>query len=581
MKTIYHTFKTLCVGLLGLVATGCMNFEPKAQMNDATVWKSAANFKLFANQFYSWTRDFQSGSTYQYGVSDGPHSDMRSDLIAGANLNPYSAGTNSIPASDGNYKQLYKQIYYTNLLLKKAETFSSPADIRVPVAEARFFRAYCYFELVQLYGNAILVTTPVDMNSPEMQVARNDRGEVIDRCVEDLQLAAEGLPETPAEAGRLGKDAAYAFLSRVALYEGTWQKFHANGAEASANTDRSTALLTIAREAAAKVMEGGRYKLFYDGRLGTESYRYMFILEDAQCNPAGLTTAANTEYILARRHRLADGIGLNITKAYLANAVYPTRKLANLYLCRDGLPVAKSPLFKGYQGAATEFENRDNRMLTTLAPNGAMVWNNTANNSRASWSDDDRKRALTVSVTANSGYQTHKWAVERQVADRYESMDYPVIRYAEVLLNYAEATYELRGSISDDDLDKSLNLVRARVNPEMVKLSNSLVSGNGLSMREEIRRERTVELIFEGFRIDDLKRWATAPVEMPQDQLGVLYKGTWFESHWTKQSRPFNSEGCIVLYTHRVWNDKLYLYPLPSDQLQLNPHLGQNPGWTN
>ena len=115
----------------------------------------------------------------------------------------------------------------------------------------------------------------------------------------------------------------------------------------------------------------------------------------------------------------------------------------------------------------------------------------------------------------------------------------------------------------------------------MVKLSNSLVSGNGLSMREEIRRERTVEFIFEGFRIDDLKRWATAPVEMPQDQLGVLYKGTWFESHWTKQSRPLNSEGCIVLYTHRVWNDKLYLYPLPSDQLQLNPHLGQNPGWTN
>ena len=120
---------------------------------------------------------------------------------------------------------------------------------------------------------------------------------------------------------------------------------------------------------------------------------------------------------MARRHRLADGIGLNITKAYLSNAVYPTRKLANLYLCRDGLPVAKSPLFKGYQGAATEFENRDNRMLTTLAPNGAMVWNNTANNSRASWSDDDRKRALTVSVPTvairpTSGPWSGRWLTD-------------------------------------------------------------------------------------------------------------------------------------------------------------------------
>jgi hypothetical protein len=160
-------------------------------------------------------------------------------------------------------------------------------------------------------------------------------------------------------------------------------------------------------------------------------------------------------------------------------------------------------------------------------------------------------------------------------------MDFPVIRYAEVLLNYAEATYELGGQISDNDLDISLNLVRQRVNPNMAKLSNALVTTNSLSMREEIRRERTVELMFEGYRIDDLKRWATAPVEMPMDQVGVLYKGTWFESHWTTQSRQLTSDGCILLYGDRTWSDKLYLYPLPSDQLQLNPNLGQNPGWSN
>lgn len=579
MKTIYNTIKVACVGMMAMAMTSCLDFSPEAQMNDDTVWKSASNFQLFANQFYTYTHDFQSGDPYQYAVSDGPHSDTRSDLMAEANVNVYSQGTNTVPEKDNNYTKLYQHIYYTNLLLKNAASFGDQKSIAVPVAEAKFFRAYCYFELVQLYGNVILLTEPVDIDSPKMNAVRDDRSLVIDQCVQDLQDAANGLPDTPSEAGRLSKDAANAFLSRVALFEGTWQKFHNGGADATENSERVTSLLNTAKTAAKAVMEAGHYKLFYNEKLGTESYRYMFILEDAQCNPAGLTTKDNTEYILARRHRLEDGIGLNITKAYLTNAVYPTRKLANMYVCQDGLPIDKSAQFKGYDLATSEFQNRDNRMLTTLAQRGTKVWDNTAEHCRTAWDDSDLARAKVVGATANSGYQTHKWAVERQVADRYESMDFPVIRYAEVLLNFAEAVYELQGRISDSDLDKSVNLVRQRSNPKMVKLSNALVDNNGLSMREEIRRERTVELVFEGFRIDDLKRWATAPVEMPQTLLGVKWKGTQFESLWANQSRQLDADGCIILYDNRQWDDKLYLYPLPSDQMQLNPNIGQNPGW--
>lgn len=579
MKTIYNTIKVACVGMMTMAMTSCLDFSPEAQMNDDTVWNSASNFQLFANQFYTYTHDFQSGDPYQYAVSDGPHSDTRSDLMAEANVNVYSQGTNTVPEKDNNYTKLYQHIYYTNLLLKNAASFGDQKSIAVPVAEAKFFRAYCYFELVQLYGNVILLTEPVDIDSPKMNAVRDDRSLVIDQCVQDLQDAANGLPDTPSEAGRLSKDAANAFLSRVALFEGTWQKFHNGGADATENSERVTSLLNTAKTAAKAVMEAGHYKLFYNEKLGTESYRYMFILEDAQCNPAGLTTKDNTEYILARRHRLEDGIGLNITKAYLTNAVYPTRKLANMYVCQDGLPIDKSAQFKGYDLATSEFQNRDNRMLTTLAQRGTKVWDNTAEHCRTAWDDSDLARAKEVGATANSGYQTHKWAVERQVADRYESMDFPVIRYAEVLLNFAEAVYELQGRISDSDLDKSVNLVRQRSNPKMVKLSNALVDNNGLSMREEIRRERTVELVFEGFRIDDLKRWATAPVEMPQTLLGVKWKGTQFESLWANQSRQLDADGCIILYDNRQWDDKLYLYPLPSDQMQLNPNIGQNPGW--
>ena len=565
---------TLAATLL-LTVTSCLDFEPEAQMNDSNVWNKASNFRLFANQFYGYSHDISSA------VSDGVHSDFRGDLCCEASLNVYSAGTNSIPESDGDYSGLYKKIYYTNLLLDRAASFANQKEIEVPVAEAKFFRAYLYFDLLQKYGDVILVTKPLDLDDPQLQVKRDDRGIVVDQMVKDLNEAADGLPETPTEAGRLGKDAAYAMLSRVALYEGTWQKFHTNGYATTTNTTRSTELLKIAKEAAQTVMKRNHYKLFYNSTLGTESYRYMFILEDTKCNPAGLTTADNTEYILARRHRLEDGIGINITKGWLTNATFPTRKLANMYLCQDGLPVDKSTKFNGYKTATSEFDNRDNRMLTTLAKNGDKVWNNTADNSRTTWDDTDLNRALTVDVRANSGYQTHKWAVERQVNDRLEAMDFPVIRYAEVLLNYAEAAFEIDGQISDTDLDISLNLVRNRVNPQMVKLSNALVKNNGLSMRDEIRRERTVELVFEGFRIDDLKRWKTAEIEMPMDQVGVLYTGTWFENNWSSQARQLTADGCILLYGDRTWSDKNYLYPLPSDQLQLNPNLGQNPGWDN
>lgn len=575
------SIRTLSVALASLAAASCMNLEPKSEMGDNMVWNKADNFQLFANQFYSWTRDFQMSSNYGSGVSDGPHSDYRSDLVATADINIYSQGTNSIPAKDDNYTTLYKHIYYTNLLLEQAETFADAASITVPVAEAKFFRAYSHFELVQLYGDVILLTRPLDLDSEELQAARNPRAEVIDQVILDLQEAAEALPEAASEAGRLTKYAALAMLSRVALYEGTWQKFHTGGSQATANTDRSTSLLTLAKDAAAAVIQGGKHKLFYNNTLGSDSYRYLFILEDGvQCNPANVGKSANTEYILAHRHRNGDALGTNITHAMLANVCYVTRKLANLFLCSDGLPVDKSPLFKGYVGATDEFQNRDNRMKNVLLKQGENYWDNDGK-WRTSWSDDDKKSSHVADVRSNSGYQNRKWAVERQVADAQESMDFPVIRYAEVLLNYAEAVYELNGDISDADLDLSLNLVRQRINSKMPKLSNAFVAANGLSMRDEIRRERTVELVLEGFRIDDLKRWATAPVEMVQDQLGVQVRGTWFETNWSKQARSLNAEGCIILYSDRVWNDKLYLYPLPSDQRQLNPQLGQNPGWEN
>ncbi|MCS3219379.1 RagB/SusD family nutrient uptake outer membrane protein [Bacteroides thetaiotaomicron] len=568
-----YTLKAILVMALGCLTYSCLDLDPKDQIADGNYWQEASDFKLFANQFYGWTRDF-SNSVY-----DAPHSDKRSDLILDkSGTNVYSNGTNSIPTGDNNYTDNYNRIRRTNILLQKAESYGNQSDIEQYIGEAKFFRAYCYFELLQLYGDVIITKKPLDVTDPEMKVARNDRSEVVDFMIQDLKDAAGQLPLTSAvENGRVGSEGAWAFLSRVALYEGTWQKFRGNEA-------RGKELLDVAAKAAKEVINSKNFSLYTPAILGDSAQKYMFILEDVKSNPAGLLKASNTEYIFSRRHdETLNPIGKNITKECLANAQQIAQKFAALYLCQDGLPIEKSSLylFKVDGIIAHEYQNRDNRMLYTLCVPGGYYWSN--ENSRVNWTSDAADKASAsikgYSPANGSGYANQKWAVERKVQTNSEGYDYPVIRYAEVLLNYAEAVYERDDAISDDDLNISLNLVRNRINKSMPKLSNNLVTANGLNMREEIRRERTVELFNEGFRIDDLKRWKTAETEMPKDFLGIKWTGTEYATKWPNVSYAKNSDGYIILETGRKWESKHYLYPLPTDQLQLNPNLKQNPGW--
>lgn len=565
-----------------IMATSCLDLAPKAQLSDDQVWSKASNFDLFANQFYGWTRDFQGSATVTYmnGYADGPHADTRSDLMCQTSVNQYSQGTNAILPTDVNYNTIYKRIYYTNLLLKRAENFEPKKDIAQYMGEAYFFRAYLHFELVQMYGDCILLTEPIDIDSQKLYGPRDNRLDVIRTCVEDLKTAAELLKEMPSETGELGAYAAWAMLSRVALYEASWQKYHNN------NTTAADGLFNDAAEAAKKVMESKKYELFFSSELGgRDSYRYMFVLENVKCNPAGLTKKENKEYIFAKCHdEILKPIGTNITHGALNNAYIVTKKLADMYRCQNGLPitVTGNPQFKGYDTATSEFENRDNRMNGTLLKHGQKYWFNDCAHLRTDWTAEEAGEELNLRTGTGSGYANYKWATERPVKDALEGYDYPVIRYAEVLLNYAEAVYELNGAITDAQLNESLNLVRKRSNPTMTPLSNKLVNDHAgeMSMLQEIRDERTVELFFEGFRIDDLKRWKTAETEMPQNQLGVKYTGTWFGMNWTSNKRPIdNATGCILLYDGRKWERKHYLLPLPGDECQLNRQLGQNKDW--
>ncbi len=579
---------------VSLLATSCLDFQPKASLGEEYVWTSSSNFQLFANQFYAWDRGFNSM------MNDGSYSDPRADLITGyGSQNDYSQGVHTVPNEDSNYGTTYKRIYYCNLLLEAAESYSDIDEISSPVGEAYFYRAILHYELLRLYGDAIVLTEPLDITSDKLYSTQDNRSVVVDQIISDYQSAVEYLPETASEEGRLTKNSALANLARAALFEGTWQKFHnhcsggatdSNGnfsyssfgrydeSETIANTERSTYLLTVARDAAKEVMDSGAYSLFYNETLGTDSYRYLFTLEDAaQCNPANVGKSANTEFIHTDRHRDGDTMP-QVTHSLLCNAWVVTRKMADMYLCTDGLPIDKSPLFGGRTLQTDEFENRDRRMETSIVVNSQKYWSNDGY-FRVYWDERDLESMHTMGTLNYTGYWNKKFGSERESIDRYESMDFPILRYAEVLLTYAEATYELNNAITDAELNISLNLLRTRVG--MPSLNTTFAAFYNLSLREEIRRERTVELYCEGLRLDDIRRWAKGSDEMPGDLEGVLYTGTYSASSaWSGDTSSLDEEGNIIFRGNRSWDDtKHYLYPLPSDELQLNPNLRQNAGW--
>jgi hypothetical protein len=550
-----------------------LDLKPINEISDTDYWKSTEQFQLAANSYYNYLR------TFTDVLNDNPHADRRSDFQYAGASNTFSAGANTVGATDANWNTSYTRLREVNYLIAKASEYSKPTEIASFVAEAQFFRAYIYFDLLQQFGGVPIVLKPLEVGVAELQAPRNTRDEVVDQIIKDLDEAIAVLPLesaiSSANKGRVSKGAAQSFLSRVALYEGTWQKFRNNSARANTMLDKAIS-------SSDAVIASAQYSLFAPAALGDSAQKYMFILEDEKSNPAGLQKAANKEYILANRYSYSlRQIRTNITHACLSNVYWVTKKFADMYLCQDGLPITKSALFQGYATTKSEFLSRDNRMKYNLMIDGRYYWDNENPGARTTWNGDAADRATSRGVhngATGSGYSNQKWATERRLNDQEEGYDYPVIRYAEVLLNYAEAVFERNGSISDDDLNKSLNLVRNRVNKTMPKLSNSFVSDNSLDMRTEIRRERNIELYFEGFRIDDLKRWKVAETEMPMEIQGITYTGTAWTTKWPGISNKVVN-GVFRLESGRTWADKNYLLPIPTQQIQLNPNLVQNIGW--
>ncbi|HOZ98068.1 MAG TPA: RagB/SusD family nutrient uptake outer membrane protein [Niabella sp.] len=578
MKINFNKYSLIAVAAFGgaVLTGGCtkmLDQNTKTTITDPVFWKT--------------TSDLISGTNYLYASLPGfdqPMEDLYSDFsvdIFGSSFNTISDGSRNVPSGDGNWNGAYAYIRAANNVMEKANDIADDPMKTYCIAQARFFRAFAYWRLVRTYGDVPYIGKTISGREDEaLYTPRTDRRAVVDSIYADLDFAAANCPQADQipgststagqngrEYGRITRSAALALKSRVALYEGSWHKYH--GEPELKGAKDPVKHFTIARDAAATIMTEGKHSLFTGS--GELSFQDLF-------RYPGETYAKNKENILAKL------FGKDIQNIVVSNGGYmrpnltdgrnaATRAFVNLALFADGLPSGKSPLDStGLEtGLLTDYQNRDPRMVQTLFKVG-----------------DPYASISGASPAYGNTYYYHQQKYWTGQADFLVSpnifLDFIAIRYAEVLLNYAEAVYELSGSISDADLDKTINLLRKRAtnnnNSKLALLSNAFVSANGLNMRDEIRRERSIELAYEGFRYWDLLRWKTAEVELPKPLLerkyftGVNYGGS---------TKPPMLNGYVLLQAadkRKFDAQKDYLWPLPSGQIGLsNGTLTQNPGW--
>jgi hypothetical protein len=550
-----------------ILFNGCtkdLDLSPRDTISDASFWKTASDFEKGANILYQVIPSFE-----MY--------DRDAD-IAYNYPNTVSNSTWTTPETDGNWNNAYTWIRRCNNVIERAAASSIADEVKVFVAEAKFFRAFNYWLLYRRYGGVPIVDKVLDVDSPELYLPRNTEKETIDFIFQDLKDAIPDLPQESqvsiSRKGRITKGAANGLITRVALYEGSWRKFH--------NTGNANECFDMVIAAANELINSGEYALYYDKDEPEKSYVKLF---DEYGNNS-------SECILVRRfeREVAPHVFPGYTQL---DGFLPTKTLADMYLCTNGLPIDRNVLFQGYETFTSEFENRDPRMSQTMKIPGTLAYAILFDGLVEYW-------PFRPDRNYNTGYILFKYMCQNpdyQVFPYHEQQKshYKSIRFGEILLNLAEAIFEKSDAISDADLEKTINQLRKRAGFP-IPLTNAFVTANNLNMRNEIRRERTVELALEGFRRDDLRRWKTAETELVKSIRGVKIVGTdwgtkeilidgsninqYLQPEW--QART-DAEGFIVCEAADRRNGfdpaKHYLYPLPIREISLNPNLTQNPRW--
>lgn len=545
MKKIVITIITISLFAINACNDSFMEKYPLDKISDMNFWKTANDIELYANQFYPTLFDARVAWYVDDNFSDNqcPSNLSRVAFI----WNEYS-----IPSSGGGWgKGDWKPIRDCNYALVRIAMMNKTAEILRGEAEIRFFKTFFYFQKVKKFGDVPWLEADLQTDSEELYKPRDPRKYVMEKMLADIDFAIDNLPST-LSTDRLTKYAALALKAEICLYEGTFRKYHQV-------TGGENELLKLGAEACESIMNSGLFSVWSTGN-PDKDYFDLFVQYELKGNPEGIMVQ---QYIKDKRmhnnvRQLGEPQG-GLTKDF-----------ANTYLCKDGLPISLSPLYKGDAKFMDEFENRDPRMKQSIyTPDRPYRIHDNG-------SVEYREMPEYHTTTCFTGYKGTKGysPYERDRIPSTSTTDDFIFRYGKLLITYAEIKAEL-GECTQEILDKTVNALRDRVAMPHLTVDVGFVDPDWPNweipispLLNEIRRERRIETYYEGIRWDDLVRWKAGKLlENKKTFLGAR--------------DPSTGEYRILYpnYPERKWDDKLYLYPIPLEEMVLNDKLTQNPGW--
>lgn len=548
---------------------------PLDQIGNGEFWSTPQDLENYALQFYP---------QFSLSNSDGIVADpsLGSDLSIQFSPNEFINGSWSTPTSGGGWN--WDEIRAVNIFLENYERVDASFEsISHFVGEVHFFKAMLYFEKLSTFGDVPWYTNTLQTDSEELFKPRDSREVVADSILWHLDQAIELLdPISSVNGGtnRLNKETALAFQSRVALFEGSWQKYHAGTefGDPGVNTDKYFAKSV---EAAEELMSGEYRVGIYNTGNSDSDYFNLF----------GMSDYSNIDEILLwKNHDQSIGVSHNalLYVTDRTNGRGGTFARLDSYLDRNGDIFNYRQLteqIRGNEYLEQVAEIADPRFSQTFYIPGDVMYDN-ENGRRVfdkpflSGGDQFLNR---TGFQFKKGNNPNLRGSGANFGGNSET-GFIFFRYAEVLLNYAEAKYELDGNV---DYENSINLLRRRAGMPDFQIPNGDQKydyGYPIDAElYEIRRERTLELAEEGFRRDDLRRWRAHNLFQNQRPKGYPFN----PDEWDVDEVlvPTDEEGFMDPYRNVIPNgygfqeSRDYLNPIPIDELTLNENLEQNPGW--
>lgn len=605
MKNIH----LLIASVLCLGTTSCfdMNQEPQGEMSTVGAFTTVSEINMYLNMFYQGSVPVMGGGTVNNtaiktqsisstnGIAFG---DANSDNLYPNAIDTRLAGETSL--SNAAELDDYKAIRNVNFLLQNITNCEDKGtDYEQCLGEAYYFRAAYYYHLLVNYGGVTWVEDQLDPDSELMKRPRNTRTEIVDYILNDLKDAITYLKEQDNNATRrVHRDVARALKSEVALFAATWEKYHR--AENDPFYDKTLTnpdakikeWLELAATAAKEVIDRNVWSIYSTGKPLTD-YRDMFIDTDL---------SDNQEVLWWKEYNASAGIGHNVT--YYAcqggGQIGVSASLVDDYLTIDGKPFtgnAKLEAKRTY-GAELSPELRDPRLSQTVFMPGQQIRND---GTLYAWPPLDatnyHQNTTGYSILKYEEFNTSNSAAYT-TANRSQAPAIQV-RYADILLNYAEALAELDGANNASEIQKALHPLRVRVNMPDVDFDREYNTDADYPFHnldkyiQAVRRERRVEKALENCRLTDILRWAAADeLIVGKTPTGALYTGSTLGEHFegimTVGSNIWLKDGYIVSFNNtnypNGWQfdvDRDYLLPIRQEMVGgLTGGLWeQNPGW--